>query len=319
MNEVRRQASLSALGIETWYARGPLPGAAPSPVFEWAQGEEPVPEPLPLQAPQHLATARDAAPEPARDDRSPRPSLAAVRASLAGEGPVVSSAEALPASTAAAAAPAAPVEDVAPPTDAPAKPVDDALSVPPSESRLPPGNTGNTGTAEEAGSAEVAIAGDEAVSVVAPASHELRLEGTFLSGRSLNLALDISQELSEAGQLKLAGNILRALGDEPVGQPQALCWPVFANAAVPGNDDEGLLRVVRSLLQEQPAKPWLVLGPQMLALFEALDGEPSQSFRLWLGNSASLQKLAANPQSKKQLWQQLQEQLQAIPLTPGGA
>lgn len=299
MNEVRRQASLSALGIQSWYARRSLAGAASSPAFEWASAADDTHSPAPLQAPPHAAPPRHATPEPAKATRTPRPSLAAVRASLEEEAAASASLDKTP----------QPEKNR---HKAPVATAPDKTAAPAAMPEAPAGAPAET--------APVAAAGDEeAHTQSAPASHELRLEGTLLSGQSLNLALDISQELSEEVQLKLAANILRALGDEPAGQPQPLCWPVFANAAVPGNDDQGLMRVAAALLRGQPSRPWLVLGPQMQALFQGLKAQEPARFTLWLANEASLQTLAANPASKRQLWQLLQAQVLATPLDPGRA
>ncbi len=66
MKEAQRQQYLKALGLTPWVARVPLPGAAPSPLLDWAleteQAAAPVVEGTPLVAlPQSLARSSGAA------------------------------------------------------------------------------------------------------------------------------------------------------------------------------------------------------------------------------------------------------------------
>lgn len=267
MNEAQRQASLSAMGISMWYARGPLPGAAPSPVFDWVCPEAVVPRPSsPVEVPVPDAPA-GSVPEKVRGDRPIKPSLASVRESLVGESP----------------------EKTPAPGDSPASMAE---------------NTSGPGAPEPGTLLHENPSGPQT----------LRLEGAFQSGLRLNLAMDLSQELSESVQLALAGNILRALGESPAEPVQPLSWPVFANPSVPGNDDEGLLRVVTGLMASHQGRPWLVLGEQMQSLFSALAEKSPEVAPVWLTSPLSLQALAADPASKGRLWQQLQQALAEKPL-----
>lgn len=78
MKEAQRQQYLKVLGLTPWVARIPLPGAAPSPVLEWAleTGEvaTAVVEATPLVAlPQTLARAPGASPSGSEQDRTAPP------------------------------------------------------------------------------------------------------------------------------------------------------------------------------------------------------------------------------------------------------
>lgn len=63
-SEAERQFYLGAAGIRMWYARQPLPGAAPSPDFEFPE-ESQVPEPMPGTS--------ETIPSPVRDAGRPAP------------------------------------------------------------------------------------------------------------------------------------------------------------------------------------------------------------------------------------------------------
>lgn len=280
MNEARRQASLSAMGIQLWYARGPLPGAAASPAFDWVPTES-------VETPPQSTPGRDddsgaARSESARADRRPRPSLASVRESLK-------------------EAPSGKTADRVKP-EAEAGKRDASVTAPAAVA-----SHSNKAVASEAPESPVAHGS-------APGPQTLRLEGAFQAGQRLNLAMDLSQELSEAVQLSLAANILKALGEVPEERVQPLSWPVFANPSVPGNDDEGLLRLLPGLLDAYQGRPWLVLGEQMQSLFEALSGQSPTLAPVWLASSVSLQSLAADPANKAHLWHRLQQALSDQPL-----
>ncbi|MCG8393987.1 MAG: hypothetical protein MI745_12965 [Pseudomonadales bacterium] len=93
MNEAQRQSYLKALGLTPWVARGPLPGAAPSPLLDWPDPDEDVQpaapepatarpvEPAPAETPAPEARQappvppeRVAPPEPAEPEARPSPS-----------------------------------------------------------------------------------------------------------------------------------------------------------------------------------------------------------------------------------------------------
>jgi len=152
----------------------------------------------------------------------------------------------------------------------------------------------------------------------APASHKHRIQCALWSGRYLNLAVDLSNDVSEEVQLTLAANISRALGDEPE-QQHSITWPVFANPDVPGNDDEGLLRIGDRLLATMPDRPWLVMGEQSSDFLNLLRESSGREKRpvIWLVTTDSLQSLAADPTRKRALWEALQRQLAETPLTGG--
>lgn len=71
--EAQRQFYLGAAGIRLWYAREPLPGAAPSPEFVFPEQEEPRHPPVPgdVSSPAASSVAR-AVPSPATDQQGSR-------------------------------------------------------------------------------------------------------------------------------------------------------------------------------------------------------------------------------------------------------
>lgn len=80
LTETERQFYLAAAGIRLWYARGPLPGAAPSPEFEFLPELSPPPVPVTVASPLPSEARPDAsAPAPA----GPRPNLRALIAGAA--------------------------------------------------------------------------------------------------------------------------------------------------------------------------------------------------------------------------------------------
>ncbi|GGE67013.1 hypothetical protein GCM10011533_19140 [Streptosporangium jomthongense] len=54
-SETQRQFYLGVAGIRMWYAREPLPGAAPSPEFQFPESDEPAPQHLPARVADRFA------------------------------------------------------------------------------------------------------------------------------------------------------------------------------------------------------------------------------------------------------------------------
>lgn len=77
MNESLRRRYLQAVGIDLWYARHALPGAAPSPLFRFEVDMEPPPVAVPSPAPSHetlrVPSVPKAPPEEKKRREAPRP------------------------------------------------------------------------------------------------------------------------------------------------------------------------------------------------------------------------------------------------------
>jgi len=141
-----------------------------------------------------------------------------------------------------------------------------------------------------------------------------RMQAVVCRGDLINLVVEYGPDTTLELQLRLAENLLRALGES---QPdfQLLQWPVFRNPRVPGNDREGLGRVLSTFMGEVGERPWLVLGTDAVAPLESHLQACGQS--IWLLYAVSLQGLAADPGAKRELWQQIQARLRESPLEIG--
>ena len=129
------------------------------------------------------------------------------------------------------------------------------------------------------------------------------MQAAVLAGSAVNLVAAYGQDMTLELQLGLARNLLRALG-ESQPEPQVLQWPVFRNPRVPGNDREGLEKVLSGFLDEAGQHPWVLLGSDGIAPMAAR--LEASAHRVRLQYPVSLQGLAADPQAKRDLWQKLQ-------------
>ncbi len=275
MNEALRQFALGVAGVRMWYAREPLPGAAPSPAFDFIEDDaggasEPVAPLAPLVAIRQQA--------PSVTGQASRQSLARLQGLLGGEPARKSGLD-------RTASPHDPkIADPAP-SPVPDEPelVADRLEAP---SQVPGLRTGSDGLAGQ----------------------HVALNLRFWQGQHWLLISASPDEAAAALEDRLANNILKALGDAAV-RSEALRWPVFRNPSVPGNDAAGAAAVLEAMGQEMKAPSQLrlgvepdVTGPQERALWQALLGplgQPTVSF------PRSLAALSSEPDSKRQLWQAL--------------
>lgn len=277
MNEAQRQFAMGVAGVRLWYARAPLPGAAPSPAYDFGESE---------QSRQQDAGLQPAAAAPARRPASDasRQGLARLQGMLAGTSPEHKG-------PGHEVVPGSPGQSAAQPVDVPLPdaPVDPAANV-----------SGGVSYPEEAeSSVKDAVAGESV-------SFHWRL----WSGDQWLIVSTCPDVASRGLEDSLAGNILRALG-ESVRKTEALKWPVFGNPAVPGNDAAGAVDVVSALAAEldAPHQLWLGLepdeedsggGPVWRRLLAPL-GDATVSF------PRSLVALSSDPAGKRALWQALRQ------------
>lgn len=227
MNEAHRQFVMGVAGVRLWYARGPLPGAAPSPDYDFAQAEDPetaatVPERPGPSAPRPVSGAS-------------RQGLARLQGLLAGGGDgsgtdagkdgaaggQVDSPGEVPATRESSRAPREATEDGPSSEPAPLGQVEDALS-----------------------------------------GKLVSFHWRFWIGEQWLLVSSCPDIASRGLEDRLAANILRALGDG-VTAAEALRWPVFSNPAVPGNDAAGAVEVISGMAEsiKRPRQLWLGLEP----------------------------------------------------------
>lgn len=263
-SETERQFYLGMAGIRMWYARAPLPGAAPSPAFDFGVSASEAPEPTGSIAP----TVRpNAARESAGDIAAKKDKLAHLKTLMS----TVPDKSAPPTRRQTPA----PVEEVATkPSPAPADEV---------------------ATASES-LAQVASYGD--ASGLAP---KLCLQ--FWSGQQIFLLANLSEDASLSLQETLARNIVRSLGDSDARESEILRWPLFNNLKVSLNSETDLAALMRGFVAAAKGKTVISLGlsPEesviSVMLADVLEKSPDLVFE------HSLAALAADPGLKKQLWQ----------------
>lgn len=275
MNEAQRQFAMGVAGVRLWYARGSLPGAAPSPDFDFG---EPAGQP-------------EAPAEAAKMPSSPRPESDASRKGLARLQGLLSETRADPGSEAQGRA----VSRTAPASVA---------ETPPGSSRTPAST--HAVPAPESESEPVPI--DQPGSALA--GKLIGFQWRFWIGEQWLLVSSCPDTASRGLEDRLAANILRALGDV-VTSTEVLRWPVFSNPAVPGNDAAGAVEVLSAMAGtvNRPRQLWLGLEPEesnpdASALWRSVSaplGEATVSF------PGSLVALSSDPGAKRALWQALQQ------------
>ncbi|TBW56278.1 hypothetical protein EZI54_10060 [Marinobacter halodurans] len=176
--EAERQYYLSRMGVQLWYARAPLPGAAPSPDFDFSEPETPE-----GASPAEAGASRPSRHRPDQATLPPGKSVKELLQSI-GDGPNPSDSGPAKTSTTAEADVAAPQPEVPAPDSAPER------------------------------SPESVPEADEASSVLA----NIRTDMGIWWGQRIALVSPMSTDVSEDLQAKLAANILRALGDTDVEQ-----------------------------------------------------------------------------------------------------
>jgi len=289
-HEAERQFYLAMAGVQLWYAREPLPGAAPSPEFVFPLERDSTNAVLPIPAGNPSA-------------RVHAPSLAHLP-----------KAKPLRRADPAAAARIADLQSLmkagkteAPQPDRRPRPAEDV----PARTRLAPDSTPVMTPAPVMDtSPPVEIA-------PLPAAEPLKVTLALWQGRHVSLIAALSNDASAKLQQALAHNILRSLGEKELGESVTVHWPVFNNLLVPGNQPQDLVGVLKPLLTGLNAQQLVVLGvnsdnrvtvddargPAPFWLADALPAlsQPLMAFRF------SLAELAAQPQYKRELWKAIRE------------
>lgn len=274
MNEARRQFVLGVAGVRVWYARKPLPAAAPSPCYEFP--EEPAP-PLPVDAPpvsaraqsKHEAGGRAGT---SRSGEAPA-SLARIQSLLAdGASPKVTVPERLPGAEAGdiTLQPLAGPAPVSVPVVG-SVPAETAMESPPAGQQLVP----------------------------------VAVHWGFWRAGSWLLVSALTEGASRDLEERLARGILAALGETVVTAVQVR-WPVFSNPAVPGGDAGGLAEVLQRI-KESAGEPGRVVCLGLLPAADSPQREVLEPLAKSLGDivfqgEVSLAGLASLPMEKKTLW-----------------
>ncbi|MFL1483894.1 hypothetical protein [Marinobacter sp. LN3S78] len=278
MNEAQRQFAMGVAGVRLWYARAPLPGAAPSPDFDFDE-------------PGGIATDVPEAVSETPVARAPRPASEVSRQGLA-------RLQGLMADT--ASRPGARTDN----DSAPA--VDGGAGV--------AADSGGEVIRQEADAGPQADAPEEQASRHqagdALAGEAVAFHWRFWLGGQWLLVSRCPDNASRALEDRLATNILKALGEDVAGREEVR-WPVFSNPAVPGNDAAGAVDVLSAMAETvaRPRQVWLGLVPEDSAqaatgVWDKLCaplGQAAVSFPL------SLAALSSDPDGKRRLWQALQQ------------
>jgi hypothetical protein len=300
-HEAERQFYLAMFGVQLWYAREPLLGAALSPEFVF---------------PVERALTTPVLPMPAGNPATP------VHAPSSAHLP---KAKPLRRADPAAAARIADLQSLmkagkteAPQPDRPRKPIED-VSI---STRLAPDPTPApvTDASPPVKIAPVPAALSPSIrnpDPLMPPADPLKVTLALWQGRDVSLIAALSNDASVKLQQALAHNILRSLGEKESSECVTVNWPVFNNLLVPGNQSQDLVGVLKPILFGLDAQHLIVLGanvddhlsadhaegavPSWLA--EALPTlkQPLMAFRF------SLAELAAQPQYKRDLWNAIRE------------
>lgn len=299
--EAERQFYLAMADVQLWYAREPLPGAAPSPEFVFPLKRTPTETPLPMAAgnpptPIHVpSSAHLPKAKPLRRADSTAAARIADLQSLMKAGKT----EALQPKCHPK-----PVEDVLTstrlaPDPLPAPVTDASLSV-----KIAPVPAAFSPTRRHS---------DPVVLTADP----LKVTLALWQGRDVSLIAALSNDASVKLQQALAHNILRSLGEKESGESVTVNWPVFNNLLAPGNQPHDLVGVLKPILSSLNTQHLLILGANAddrlsadharglvpFWLAEALPTlkQPLMAFRF------SLAELAAQPRYKRDLWSAIRE------------
>lgn len=266
VSEAERQFYLGIAGIRTWYAREPLPGAAPSPVFEFPEEVAPpaLAEPEARVAPAAAKTSANRKPAPEVAGRAGE-RIAHLQALMAGEN--------TPANT---SAPEATTE------------------------------SGTDDVASRLASADGMDEAPEELMQAPLKGGDLKVTLGLWAVDDVLLLGEVSDDASTRLQDSLAGNILKALGYAEQAKTESLQWPVFANPLVPGNGFADFTRVLKSLAGEREERRIILLGVLPGSLPADRDSWLASTLgQVAVDFPHTLAELAAVPSYKRALWEQL--------------
>ncbi|MBZ2167139.1 2-isopropylmalate synthase [Marinobacter sp. F4216] len=219
-SENERQFYLGMVGVSLWYAREPLPGAAPSPEFVFHESEPATDS----RADEALADL----PIPARPAQLTKPAAPADKGAAKAR---VSNLQALVGGKESGAESAQPVQKSASPVKAPEPEVSAPKKQP-------------------------LVEDVEAVSAAAP----LKLALKLWKGKRFVLISDLSSGASLKLQEALAENILKSIGEHSVESSGPISWPLFNNLRAPGNALSDLQSVLEHALSQIEGQKVIVLG-----------------------------------------------------------
>lgn len=292
-HEAERQFYLAMAGVQLWYAREPLPGAAPSPefVFPVDSASKNARLPIPADNPPTPAHAPSSAHVPkAKSLRQADPAAAARIADLQ---------SLMKAGKTESPSPnqrPKPAEEVSTSARVVAKPT------PLVEMTLVP-----------AVPSPAARPSDPFVRTAEP----LKITLALWQGRHVSLIAALSSDASAKLQQALAHNILQSLGEKEPSESVAVHWPVFNNLLVPGNQPQDLVGVLKPILSGVNTQQLIVLGVNIGGGVSA--GGAGEAMPSWLVEALptltqppmafgfSLAELAAQPQYKRALWSAVRE------------
>lgn len=141
--------------------------------------------------------------------------------------------------------------------------------------------------------------------IKAGATHSIAVNLRIAITEQLVVVAQVGEDLPGDMQEKLLLQIGIAAGHVfTLDTLTKLSWPVFANRAVPGNDDAGLNVVLLPQLKPLIGRAWLGLGPQVVELMSTLDEtQRSAAPRLMFKHDLSM--LATSGALKRALWDEL--------------
>ncbi|KAA1173103.1 2-isopropylmalate synthase [Marinobacter salinexigens] len=162
-------------------------------------------------------------------------------------------------------------------------------------------------TEPETPSVVQAVETDPVEEKAAPAESPIRLNLKLWASDGVCLLCGLTEDSSARLQETLALNILKSIDQASPESVGPIRWPLFNNLKVAGNSSGDLRRVLSSVLSRYA-------GRTVISLLAAdpdgdsvrlLDVLKESGVRADLAFGHSLAELAANPDLKRQLWQQL--------------
>jgi hypothetical protein len=301
IHEAERQFYLSMAGVQLWYAREPLPGAAPSPEFVFPSEQTSVIPGLPMPAGNSLVSVGASSSAPLAKSRPLRRADPAAAARIADLQSLMKTGK----------------TEVPQPNYNP-EPVQDTSAN--TRRALGPAPVAATDASQpvEVDRVQAALSPTMHHSdSVVPTAEPLKVTLAVWQGSNVSLIAALSNDASVKLQQALAHNVLRSLGEQELKDSVTVHWPVFNNLLVPGNQPEDLVGVLKPMLAGLSAQKLIVLGVNAdnnVTADQALDDVP-----LWLVEALpalkqplrafgfNLAELAAQPQRKRELWGAIRE------------